>query len=46
MQQKTTILKHTKRTLFIALLGLMSFSTFAQKIKIDGVAVVVGKNMY
>ena len=45
MQQKTTISKYTKLTLFAALFGLMSFSTFAQKIKIDGVAVVVGKNI-
>lgn len=45
MQQKTTILKYTKITLLSALFGLMSISSFAQKTKIDGVAVVIGKNI-
>jgi peptidyl-prolyl cis-trans isomerase SurA len=45
MQQKTTILKYTKLTVLTVFLGLISISTFAQKIKIDGVAVVVGKNI-
>lgn len=45
MQLKTTILKYTKITLLSAFFGLMSISTFAQKVKIDGVAVVIGKNI-
>ena len=46
MQQKTTILKYTKFTVLSLVLGLMSLSTFAQKkVKIDGVAVVIGKNI-
>ncbi|MDP5105903.1 MAG: peptidylprolyl isomerase [Polaribacter sp.] len=46
MQQKTTILKYTKSTVLSLVLGLISLSTFAQKkIKIDGVAVVIGKNI-
>ena len=45
MQQKTTILKYTKLTVLTVFFGLMSISTFAQKIKIDGVAVVIGKNI-
>ena len=45
MQQRTTILKNTKLTVITAFFGLMSISTFAQKIKIDGVAVVIGKNI-
>ena len=45
MQQKTTILKYTKLTVLTVFFGLISISTFAQKIKIDGVAVVVGKNI-
>ena len=45
MQLKTTILKYTKITLLSAFLGLMSISTFAQKVKIDGVAVVICKNI-
>ncbi|MDG1398028.1 MAG: peptidylprolyl isomerase [Polaribacter sp.] len=44
MQQKITILKFTKIILFIAFVGLLSTSTFAQ-VKIDGVAVVIGKNI-
>ncbi|TXD50401.1 MULTISPECIES: peptidylprolyl isomerase [unclassified Polaribacter] len=45
MQQKTRILKSIKITLVSFLFGLMSIATFAQKIKIDGVAVVIGKNI-
>ena len=45
MQLKTTILKYTKIVLFSAFLGLFSTPIFAQKIKIDGVAVVIGKNI-
>jgi peptidyl-prolyl cis-trans isomerase SurA len=45
MQQKITILKYTKLTVLTVFFGLMSISTFAQKIKIDGVAVVIGKNI-
>ncbi|WP_397446896.1 peptidylprolyl isomerase [Polaribacter sp. R77954] len=44
MQRKTTILKFTKTALFAALFGLISSNTFAQ-VKIDGVAVVIGKNI-
>ncbi|WP_439131292.1 peptidylprolyl isomerase [Polaribacter sp.] len=44
MQQKTTILKFTKTALFATLFGLISITTFAQ-VKIDGVAVVIGKNI-
>jgi len=45
MQQKTTILKFIKLTVLTVFFGLISISTFAQKIKIDGVAVVIGKNI-
>jgi peptidyl-prolyl cis-trans isomerase SurA len=45
MQQKTTILKYTKLAVLTVFFGLMSMSNFAQKIKIDGVAVVIGKNI-
>ncbi|SDS09028.1 periplasmic chaperone for outer membrane proteins SurA [Polaribacter sp. KT25b] len=45
MQQKTTILKYTKLPILIFIFGLISTSTFAQKLKIDGVAVVIGKNI-
>jgi peptidyl-prolyl cis-trans isomerase SurA len=45
MQQKTTILKYTKLTFLTFFFGLIGISTFAQKIKIDGVAVVIGKNI-
>ena len=44
MQQKTTILKFTKITLLSAFFGLMSITNFAQ-VKIDGVTVVIGKNI-
>lgn len=45
MQQKTIILKSINITLLTAIFGLFSVATFAQKIKIDGVAVVIGKNI-
>ena len=45
MQQKTTILKFTKITLLAVFLGLMTINGYAQGIKIDGVAVVIGKNI-
>jgi len=45
MQQKTTILKCIKLTVLTVFFGLISISTFSQKIKIDGVAVVIGKNI-
>jgi peptidyl-prolyl cis-trans isomerase SurA len=45
MQQETTILKYTKLTVLTVFFALISMSTFAQKIKIDGVAVVIGKNI-
>ena len=46
MQQKTTTLKHTNTTLITALFCLfLSFTGAAQKLKIDGVAVVIGKNI-
>lgn len=44
MQQKITISKYTKLTLLAAFFGLMSIANFAQ-VKIDGVAVVIGKNI-
>lgn len=45
MPQKITILKYTNLTVFTVFFALISMSTFAQKIKIDGVAVVIGKNI-
>ena len=45
MQQRTTTLKYTKLSVLIAFFSLISISTFAQKVKIDGVAVVIGKNI-
>lgn len=45
MQQKTTTIKYTKHFLFATFLAFISFSTTAQKVKIDGVAVVIGKNI-
>ncbi|WP_299045543.1 peptidylprolyl isomerase [uncultured Polaribacter sp.] len=44
MLYKTIILKHIKRALFF-FLTLATLSVSAQKVKIDGVAVVVGKNI-
>ncbi len=46
MQQKTTILKYTKTTVLTVLFAMITVSSaFAQKVKIDGVAVVIGKNI-
>jgi len=45
MPQKTTISKYIKHHLFLLLLIFMSFSSYSQKVKIDGVAVVIGKNI-
>jgi peptidyl-prolyl cis-trans isomerase SurA len=45
MLHKTIILKYIKFPLIAAIFGLMSLQTIAQKVKIDGVAVVVGKNI-
>jgi peptidyl-prolyl cis-trans isomerase SurA len=45
MPQKTTILKHINLFYLTIFLGLTSFSSFSQKLKIDGVAVVIGKNI-
>lgn len=45
MLQKTTILKPINVFIFFFLLGCTSFTTFSQKVKIDGVAVVIGKNI-
>ncbi|EAQ41101.1 peptidylprolyl isomerase [Polaribacter sp. MED152] len=44
MQQRTTILKFIKSAILVAFFGLVSTYTSAQ-IKIDGVAVVIGKNI-
>ena len=46
MQQKTTTLKSINYAFFFTfLLSLFAISTQAQKVKIDGVAVVIGKNI-
>ena len=45
MQYKTKALKFIKLPIFIFIFGLISLNTNAQKVKIDGVAVVVGKNI-
>ena len=45
MQHKITILKYTKFIAVIAIIGFFNNKTFAQKVKIDGVTVVVGKNI-
>jgi len=45
MPQKTTISKYIKHHLFLLLLIFMSFSSYSQKVKIDGVAVVIRKNI-
>ena len=46
MQHRITISKYIKIHLFAALFGLLSLNVNAQKnIKIDGVAVVIGKNI-
>lgn len=44
MQYKTIILKYIKH-LFIVFLGLTALKLNAQKVKIDGVSVVIGKNI-
>lgn len=45
MQHKTTISKYIKVSIFAFFLGFLGLQTYAQKIKIDGVAVVIGKNI-
>ncbi|ARV06071.1 peptidylprolyl isomerase [Polaribacter sp. SA4-10] len=45
MLHKTTILKYIKLPIVVAIIGCISLQTTAQKIKIDGVAVVIGKNI-
>lgn len=45
MPQKTTILKYIRFNLFLALIILSGFSSHSQKVKIDGVTVVIGKNI-
>ena len=45
MLHKTTILKYIKFPVLVAIISFTSLQTTAQKIKIDGVAVVIGKNI-
>lgn len=45
MPQKTTILKYIRFNLFLALTISLGFSSYSQKVKIDGVTVVIGKNI-
>ena len=45
MQHKIKTLKHIRLHVIIFLLGLITVNVSAQKLKIDGVAVVVGKNI-
>lgn len=45
MQQKTTILKSIKSLLLLAFISVLSLPIQSQKVKIDGVAVVIGKNI-
>lgn len=45
MLYKTTILKPIKSYLLVLLFSFSAFTVSAQKIKIDGVAVVIGKNI-
>ena len=45
MQQRTTISKFIKISICTLFFGFVGLQTFAQKIKIDGVAVVIGKNI-
>lgn len=45
MPQKTTILRPIKLFLLIIFLVISSSVSFSQKVKIDGVAVVIGKNI-
>ena len=45
MQHRTTISKYIKISIFALFLGFLGLNTSAQKVKIDGVAVVIGKNI-
>ena len=45
MPHKTKTLRYTKSLIFLLFLGLMSATISAQKVKVDGVAVVIGKNI-
>lgn len=45
MQHRTTILKYIKSSIFALFLCFLGLQTSAQKVKIDGVAVVIGKNI-
>jgi peptidyl-prolyl cis-trans isomerase SurA len=45
MQQRTTISKFIKLSICTLFIGFVSLQTSAQKVKIDGVAVVIGKNI-
>ena len=45
MLHKTTISKYIKLTICTFFLGFIGLQTSAQKVKIDGVAVVIGKNI-
>ncbi|WP_299052232.1 peptidylprolyl isomerase [uncultured Polaribacter sp.] len=45
MQHRITILKHTKVSIITLLFSVISCVSFAQQTKIDGVAVVIGKNI-
>lgn len=45
MPQKTTILKYTRFNLFLVLTIFSGISSHSQKVKIDGVTVVIGKNI-
>ncbi|WP_298778901.1 peptidylprolyl isomerase [uncultured Polaribacter sp.] len=45
MPQKITISKYFKNTVLLVFLGLIIMPTVAQRVKIDGVTVVIGKNI-
>lgn len=45
MPQKITILKYTRFNLFLVLTIFSGISSHSQKVKIDGVTVVIGKNI-
>ena len=45
MQHRTTISKYIKVSVCTLFFGFVGLQSFAQKIKIDGVAVVIGKNI-
>jgi len=45
MQHRTTISKYIKTLIFTFFIGFLGLQTSAQKVKIDGVAVVIGKNI-